>query len=105
MTHKFKLDKVLVMTGETSLVAAGESYTGKELRMWDWETDVHKTVKQLSDIVPGWQLILTDADGTYLRTSKIDHIVHTSSDAFGELTEVVFKTQTSVYRIREVSND
>lgn len=92
----FNIAKVCVMEGCSSLVAKGEQYTGRELRLWQWDTEDNKTVKSCKDIEAGWQLVLTDPDGTYLRTSKIQEILKQEDD------EVVCRTETSIYRIREV---
>lgn len=92
----FHIQKVMVMEGKDSLVGRGEQYRGRELRLWRWNTEEVETVKSLSQLRPDWQIIITDPDGTYLRTSMIDEILKQ------EVDEVVFKTQTSIYRIREV---
>lgn len=75
-------------------------FAGRELTLWHWERpDDRRTIESIFDIEAGWQLILTD--GTYLRTSEIAEIVSSSIDP----DTVIFKTQTSIYRIREVDND
>lgn len=92
----FNIAKVMVMEGKSSLVAKGEQYNGRELRLWQWDTNAVKSVKSCKDIEVGWQLVLTDPDGTYLRTSKVQELVKVDED------DCVFRTETSIYRIREV---
>lgn len=91
----FLLEKVRVMAGMNSMVFTGEMFCGRELSLWDSDKEEHPNrIRSLMDVKEGFQVILND--GTYIRTSHIAKIIDNGVDW------VLFQTQTSIYRLREI---
>ena len=89
----FILEKLKINDGEFSAVEAGEKRRGPLLHAFKWDVpNSTKKIASLDQIEEGWQILLI-SNTEWLNTSKISEIVSRSDK------EVVFKTQTSTYKL------
>ena len=89
----FTLEKLKINDGKFSAVDAGEKRRGPLLQAFQWDVpESLKTLSSLDAVEEGWQILL-QTPAQYLNTSKISEIVSRSDK------EVVFKTQTSTYKL------
>lgn len=96
----FTLTKLSVEEGQHSSVHEGHSTSGSNLIQFNWrDPDSKNTIDNVSQIVAGRQILLMQGIGSFHRTSEISKILSRSDD------EVVFKTQTSVYKLTQRDED
>lgn len=91
----YTLEKLTINDGEFSAVEAGVKRRSPLLKVFKWDVpESTKTITSLDQIEEGWQVFLF-TQTEWLNTSKISEIVSRSDK------EVVFKTQTSTYKLTE----
>ena len=91
----YKLKKLNIEEGKTSLLPEGYVTRGHSLKLLDYETNAIGGIENITDILVGWQVLL-EGLGDYHRTSKIKEIVSKDKDS------VIFKTQTSTYKLTQL---
>ena len=91
----YKLEKLELEEGKLSMLSAGYTSRLPSMKLFDWETNEERFPETLNDISEGWQVVLYSFTDFH-RTSKIREIVSRDEK------EVVFRTQTSVYKLTEL---
>lgn len=91
----FRIEKMELLPGASSMIGRGEAYQGDDLALYDYETKEHKYVG-LRDVTEGWQVVLYHSFGRAMNTSKIAEILERTNNT------VTFKTQTSIYKLTDL---
>lgn len=98
----YRLTKLEVEAGQYSAISAGEVYELPYLSLFKYDTEEKKVVDKLQDIDVGWQIYLSNTpqvsaklSNIWMNTSKIREIVE------GNDNYVIFKTQTSTYKLEK----
>ena len=96
---RFRLEKIGMNEGHRSAVSIGRSIEGSDAFIKDYNSDTTPVaLLKLSDLKAGY-MVIVHGFMDYIKTSPVSEII--SSDE----TELVFKTDTSTYKLEIINEE